>query len=561
MGHVSPEQNAEALRISKQRAARREAKKTSRQRAAGSPLSVVPTSAATDVLADSGAEKETDPLAATKAAMEVDSQRRAKFTVTADARGRSDGAYQADFAAMLRTHHYKSLRYVGKEWARYDGKRWVIQKEDVAAYREWEGLRKRIEFAFEDDNGMTKFKPVSGANNMTHGVVASARHLFEFQQGKFDQNPYELNTPAGIMELSTGELVPHESRRLHSRITQVAPDFDAPKPRRFLEFLDQIMLGDSDQTNYLLTLLATCLLGKPGGQYLHIFRGEGGNGKGVVLNLMEELLGIGGKDGAGYYVELEGTYLTVTRSPKHEAENANLHGARVVVVSEFPVNSKFNGTRLKNNTGGNVITASFKGQDPFSFRLAATFLANSNVIPDTSEINNAIKRRLRGVPFDYTHDGPRNDNFYRDLVKAEGGAIMALLCRKAHEFLLDEEQFPPQSRRMIASMADYFENQDVVKLFLEECCLAQDGAQTLNSDLKAAFQGWCDRQDILKRERITGTNFMSEIKKRGYKIDDKRRDPATGELDGRRRTRGLAIVGATKLRLRSDDEGLTVADG
>jgi P4 family phage/plasmid primase-like protien len=482
-----------------------------------------------------------------KAAMLTEAAKRDQLTVTADARGRSDGHYHSDFAELLRKHRYKRLRYVGKEWAWFDGKRWVIDKEDVTAYREWQRLRKYAEFVFLDDNEMERVKPVSGSSAMTNGVVSSARNLFTFHRGKFDQNPYELNTPAGIVDLAACVLMPHDPARLHSRITQVSPDFGAPAPERFRAFLDQITVGDKVQEEYLLSLLATCLLGEPGGQYLHIFRGEGGNGKGVLLNILEELMGIGGKDGTGYYVELEGTYLVVSRNPKHEAENANLHGARVVVLSEFPEKSKFNGTRLKNNTGGNVITASFKGQDPFSFRLSATFLANSNVIPDTSEINNAIKRRLRGIPFDYQHDGPRNDNFYRELVREEGPAILALLCRKAHQFLLDESQMPPQSARMMASIAEYFEEQDAVSAFLEECCEVRDGVKTLNNEIKRAFQLWCDHQNIPKRDQPTGPKLMSEIKTRGYKIDDKQRNLDTGKLDSRRRTRGLALNRGARL--------------
>jgi len=83
----------------------------------------------------------------------VDVKARRRYVLTADARGKSDGAYHTDLAKMLAQHCRKRLRYVGKQWARFDGQRWVIDGEDVAAYREWQELRPRIQFEFTDDEG------------------------------------------------------------------------------------------------------------------------------------------------------------------------------------------------------------------------------------------------------------------------------------------------------------------------------------------------------------------------------------------------------------------------
>ena len=472
----------------------------------------------------------------------VDVKARRRYVLTADARGKSDGAYHTDLAKMLAQHCRKRLRYVGKQWARFDGQRWVIDGEDVAAYREWQELRPRIQFEFTDDEGKKHTKPISASLAMTRGVVASARNLLRLHQGDFDQRAHELNTPTGIVYLKKGVHGGHKSSRMHSRITQVAPDFDAPAPARFLDFLETIMLSDKVQEEYLLAVLALCLLGEPGGQYLHILLGEGGNGKGVLFNILQGLLGVGGAQGSGYYIELEGTFFTTTRNPKHESEEANLHGARVVVLSEFPAKSTWRVTRLKNFTGDNSITASFKYQPQFTFKPAATFLANSNTIPDTAEINKAMKRRLRGIPFEYTHEGQQNDNLHKQIVAAEGPAIMALLCKKAKEFLANGSRMPPQSARMVDQMAMYLEEQDTTGEFMGECCMAKDGAATLNTEIYQAYQFWCGSQGIAKHDQVTRNTLMGEIRKRGYKIDYTRRDPDTGDQDGRRRTRGLALA-------------------
>ncbi|MEV4633314.1 phage/plasmid primase, P4 family [Rhodococcus coprophilus] len=460
--------------------------------------------------------------------------------VDADNRGNAASSYQSEIAELFHEHRYGVLRYVGDgHWARFTGKRWEIAREDVTAFGELQSFRKSVFLRSQTEDDI-KVAPIPSSAAMLGGLASSSRNMFFFNQGGFDCNPYELNTPAGIVDFKDGKLRRHDPQRLHSRIAKVAPDFKADPPGRFLAFLDQVTLGDAEMADYLLALLGACLLGEPGGQYLHILLGEGGNGKGVLLNIMEGLLGIGGKEGAGYYLELEGIYLTLQKTPKHEAETADLHGSRMVVLSEFHSGSKFNATRLKNSTGGNVVSASFKGQDPFTFRMSATFIANSNVIPDTSEVNNSMRRRLCQIPFDYTHAGPQNDNFYKDLVEEEGGAIMALLCRKAKEQVASGGM-PDETPRMKSAISGYFDEQDPISRFLEECAEVRDGGAELNQDLKGAFAAWCAREDIAERDRPKGEALITHLKTKGHKTDYTQRNQDTGGQDGRRRTKGLVL--------------------
>ncbi|WP_425394364.1 hypothetical protein [Actinoplanes subtropicus] len=41
-----------------------------------------------------------------------------------------------------------------------------------------------------------------------------------------DARPYELNTPAGVVDLRTGALRPADPGLLHTRSTAAAPDFE-----------------------------------------------------------------------------------------------------------------------------------------------------------------------------------------------------------------------------------------------------------------------------------------------------------------------------------------------
>ena len=80
--------------------------------------------------------------------------------------------------------------------------------------------------------------------------------------------------------------------------------------------------------------------------------GPGGNGKGVFLNTIINIL--------GDYVKLAGSEVFMaSRMERHPTELAGLQGARLVVGSEVEENSRWNESRIKSLTGGDPISARY----------------------------------------------------------------------------------------------------------------------------------------------------------------------------------------------------------
>lgn len=64
---------------------------------------------------------------------------------------------------------------------------------------------------------------------------------------RLDANPFDLNTPAGIVNLTTGQLRPHE--RYCSQITNTAPDNTGRG--KWETFLDTVTCGDNGLKGFL----------------------------------------------------------------------------------------------------------------------------------------------------------------------------------------------------------------------------------------------------------------------------------------------------------------------
>lgn len=84
---------------------------------------------------------------------------------------------------------------------------------------------------------------------------------------KLDANPFDLNTPAGIVDLTTGRLQPHDRAAYCSQITQTGPDTKGAE--MWSSFLDTITCGDGSIRGFLQLVAGMALhwTALPGGDH------------------------------------------------------------------------------------------------------------------------------------------------------------------------------------------------------------------------------------------------------------------------------------------------------
>src|SRR5262249_5728970 len=94
---------------------------------------------------------------------------------------------------------------------------------------------------------------------------------------QWDNNPWKLNTPAGTIDLQTGQLLPHNRSDYCTKATSVAAS--SSKPTLWLEFLNQITGGDVELQKFLQRIAGYCLTGATSEHALFFLYGTGANGK------------------------------------------------------------------------------------------------------------------------------------------------------------------------------------------------------------------------------------------------------------------------------------------
>lgn len=292
-----------------------------------------------------------------------------------------------------------------------------------------------------------------------------------------DYDPWTLNTPAGLVDLRTGEIAAADPDALATKITAVPPAFDAACPR-WEAFLAEATGDDADLAAYLQRLFGYCLTGSTREQQVTFIYGPGGNGKSVFLNVLTGILG-------DYATVAAMDTFTAKSATAHPTDVAALAGARLVTASETAAGKRWDEQRLKQLSGGEPVSARFLYQDAFTFlpQFKLAFVGNHK--PELRDVDAAMRRRLHLVPFT---QAPRVvDKELGAKLREEWPAILAWAIRGCLAWHADG-LVPPASVR--AATEEYFADEDAIGRWLADCSVPDATAIETTTALFASWSAW-----------------------------------------------------------------------
>jgi len=157
-------------------------------------------------------------------------------------------------------------------------------------------------------------------------VLDLARGIVERRVAELDADPDLLNTPAGIVDLRTGELAPHDPGQLMTKITRGSyrPGFRHPDWTAALAALPEAERG------WLQVRIGQAVTGHPTPDgIMPVLQGSGENGKSLLTT-------DGAVRGLGDYASMASPKLfQSTKGSEHSIERADLRGRRLLVAEEL----------------------------------------------------------------------------------------------------------------------------------------------------------------------------------------------------------------------------------
>jgi len=257
--------------------------------------------------------------------------------------------------AFTATHKHE-LRYdhdAGK-WFLWNG--WIWQRETTRLAYHWAREKGRL-MAFD----VPKARLAAGKASFAGGVerFSQADPALAVTHQVWNSDPFLLGTPRGTVDLRTGYLTEPKQEDFISRKTSVVPSEEEDCPN-FLEFLQQVTRKDKDVISFLKRWFGYCLTGDTREHALLFAWGPGGNGKGVLMNAVYQILG-------EYAASAPMDTFTERKYATHTTDLAMLAGARMVLTSEIDEGAAWAEAKLKQLTGGDPITARFMRRDNFTY--------------------------------------------------------------------------------------------------------------------------------------------------------------------------------------------------
>ena len=316
----------------------------------------------------------------------------------------------------------------------------------------------------------------------------------------WDRDPFLLGTPGGVVDLTTGETRPAQADDYITKMTAVAPGTTA-EPKMWLKFLEESTLGDYGLIRFLQQIAGYSLSGDVREHALFFPYGSGGNGKGVFVHTLKGVLN-------DYAVVAPMDTFTEARGERHPTELAMLLGARLVVSEESEAGRNWNSARIKTLCGGDPVSARFMRQDFFTFLPTWKLLLVGNHQPTLRNVDDAVRRRFNIIPFNHKPANP--DRELEVKLRAEWPDIL----KWAIEGCLDWQRNGLLRPAVVTGATSvYFETQDVVGNWLDECCEVD---ARRSETLKRLFESFSAFADANGANPGKAASLSDELSKRGY---------------------------------------------
>lgn len=407
-----------------------------------------------------------------------------------------------DAAALRFAELYKGrLRFCHDHgaWFEWDGAIWRKNATGLAFH--WARELARQLAAEENDRTKASAGKASFAGSIER--FARADPVFAVTAEIWDRDPFLLGTPAGTVDLRTGQLRPALAADGITKAVAIVPAETADCPQ-WLRFLSEATGNDLALMRFMQQWAGYALTGDTREHALVFVFGDGGNGKSVFLRVLTEIM-------AAYATVASMDTFVASHGDRHSTDLAMLRGARLVTASETEEGRQWAEARIKALTGGDAISARFMRQDFFTFTPSFKLTVVGNHKPGLKSVDAAARRRFNLVPF--TRTPARVDPELADKLAAEWPAILRWMIDGCLDWQRSGLVRPESIKEATEA---YFDEQDVMSEWLAEKCNVDRNNDARKSTTQELFTSWSVFSKA--NNEISGTvrGFSQKLQKLGF---------------------------------------------
>ena len=409
--------------------------------------------------------------------------------------------------------------YNRKKWLYWDGKMWVL--DDSGEIKKLadiicDDIKK--EAVMEQDEktqaDLLKWANRTASSKGKEAMVKECQHLpgVPVFQDEMDAYVDYVNCKSGIINLRNGELIPHDSNFMMTKMCASDYDVFGKKPVLWLNFLNDVTNGNMELQEYIQKCVGYSLTGSTSEQCAYFLYGIGNNGKSTFLDTIADLFG-------GYAANAQPETIMMKRWGNDGAGSdiARLKGSRFVTSEEPTEGVRLNEGLLKQLTGGSKVTCRFLYGDEFEYTPEFKIWIATNHKPVVRGTDLGIWRRIKLIPFEVNIPKEKVDKNLKQKLKKEFPQILRWAvegCIKWRESGIEEPQCVQDA------VKEYKQEMDLLAGFIEQCIeIDYDSMKKIPAkDLFRAYSRWAKENNEYE---MSSKKFFTEI---GKRLPEKGRD-------------------------------------
>lgn len=397
--------------------------------------------------------------------------------------------------------------YIDKRWLYYKDGKWNydnIGYHRTVADQAVELIeRERPYYSDNDDKEKAFEKHLKRSRSFTGktNMLREAEHYSPLLPSMMDRKKNYLNCRNGIIDLKTGQLIPHCKEEYITKITRCAYNPEAADIPQWNKFLNDIFDGERDLIRYVQKAVGYSLSGSTAEQCAFFLFGTGRNGKSTFLEIIRSIMG-------DYAANIQPQTIMVKPNSGNSPNSdiARLKSARLVTSVEPNEGMRIDEGLLKQLTGDDVVTARKLFGDEFEFKPEFKLWMATNHKPIIRGTDTGIWRRIHLIPFTVQIPEDKVDRHLKYKLAKE---LEGIFYWAVEGCMLWQKEGLTMPKAVLDAVKEYRHEMDVISAFLDACC--REGGEVKASALYAVYAKWADENNEYK---MSNTKFGMEMQKR-----------------------------------------------
>jgi putative DNA primase/helicase len=341
-------------------------------------------------------------------------------------------------------------------------------------------------------------------------VVGLLPGQVEIPAEDFDQRSELLNTPSGVVNLETLELLAPDPSYLFTKITSVGYIPGA----KHADIDELLTCLPEPERVWMCDRLGQAIIGTPPDEAsMTLLVGFGANGKTSLMHVANLALGT-------FFGRIPVSVLS-SSSKSGPNDTMTLRGVRMAVIEEFPEGHTVSNRNLKEIVGTPTMQGRYLFKGYVEWNATHTLFVTTNELPRVDETDHGTWRRFDVLSFPYRYvsgiqplvEGDKIADaklMSRILTNRDGQleALLALIVESAHALFLRGKKPILQTPKMLADKEAWRERSDKIYSFVSECVHFDEKCHVSASELYLVYVRWMEAQG---NRPLSQSNFTSKF--------------------------------------------------